>query len=515
MTSASDTVIGIDLGTTNSVVAYVNSGGEAQTIAGDEGARVVPSAVYLPRDGDPVVGALARERDVIEPDRVAQAFKRGMGERTFLPDGRPFTVDGGVWSPEELSALVLKKMRRMAEHHLGAPVARAVITVPAYFGEAEREATTIAGELAGLEVLRIVNEPTAAAIAHGLDVHGQRGTALVVDLGGGTFDVTVMDIRVDGALEARATGGDHHLGGLDFDALILDLFRQAAELATDSSLDDDPATLQEARRDAEKLKVALSTVPEDTRRLVVGGRTVNVTLRRDKFEMLLEPHLEEIEDHTRYVLEAAEVRPRDVEHVLLVGGSTRVPAIRRRLEQITGKAPQLTRNVDEDVARGAALVGAKLHQRVDPRSVLARMPTPVDVSSHSLGITLTDDRTRTDYNRVVIPAGTRLPTRAEVPAQTLDHDQWGISLALNEGDSADIDLVRQLGESSGDFRRPVPRGYPVRFELEYDDQQLIHARAYDGTSGAFLCEVKVRADSVLSATQKQQALARLAALDVV
>lgn len=515
MTAPSAAVVGIDLGTTNSVVAYVNTAGEAQTIAGDEGSRVVPSAVYLPRGGDPVVGALARERDVIEPDRVAQAFKRGMGERTFLPGGVPFTVDGRTWSPEELSALVLKKLRRMAEHHLGASVARAVITVPAYFGEAEREATTIAGELAGLEVLRVVNEPTAAAIAHGLDAHGQRGTALVIDLGGGTFDVTVMDIRGDGALEARATGGDHHLGGLDFDRVILDLFRQAAELATDTSLDDDPATLQEARRDAEKLKMALSTVPEDTRRLVVGGRSVNVTVRRDKFEVLLEPHLEEIEDHTRYVLDAAGVRPREVDHVLMVGGSTRIPAIRRRLEQITGTAPQLTRNVDEDVARGAALVGAKLHQRVDPRSVLARMPAPVDVTSHSLGITLTDERTRTDYNRVVIPAGARLPTRAEVPAQTLDHDQWGIALSLNEGDSSDIDLVRQLGESSGDFARPVPRGHPVRFVIEYDDQQLIHARAYDGTSGAFLCEVKVRADTVLSAAQKEQALARLAALDVV
>lgn len=507
-------VVGIDLGTTNSVVAYVNEAGEAQTIAGDEGSRVIPSAVYFPRSGDPIIGQLARERDVIEPGRVAQAFKRGMGERTFLPDGKPFLVDGESWSPEELSALVLKKLRRMAEHHFGREVEKAVITVPAYFGEAEREATVMAGQLAGLEVSRIVNEPTAAAIAHGLDTTGRHGTALVVDLGGGTFDVTVMEVHRDGALEAKATAGDHQLGGLDFDDLILDLFREAARLSAGMTIDDDPVALQEARRDAEKLKIALSKVPEDTRRLVLGGRTVNVTVQREKFEQLLADHLDEIEDHTLYALGVAGVEPEDLDYVLLVGGSTRVPAVQRRLRQITGRQPQLTSNVDEDVARGAALLAAKLHSAVRPGSALALMPPPIDVCSHSLGVTLINRQTMELYNKVVIPAGTALPTRQEQPARTIYHQQSGLDLSLNEGDSRDLDMVRQLGESSGVFRAPVPIDHPVRFVIEYDTQQLIHAKAYDDATDDFLCEVKVRAQTVMPATKMELARRRIAAVDV-
>ena len=214
-------IFGIDLGTTNSVIAYTDPTGTTEVIAGQDGNRIVPSVVYFGKDGTQLVGTSARQRAIIEPERVAMLFKRGMGEKTFLDDEQPFVVDGKTWSPEELSASVLKKLALTAQDRFGEPVRKVVITVPAYFGDNERAATKSAGEIAGLEVLHIVNEPTAAAIAHGLD-NASTGRILVFDLGGGTFDVTVMEVAPDGGMKVLATGGDRRLGGMDFDNLILD-----------------------------------------------------------------------------------------------------------------------------------------------------------------------------------------------------------------------------------------------------------------------------------------------------
>ena len=267
-----DRIFGIDLGTTNSVIAHTDPNGMTEVIAGKDGDRIVPSVVYFPKGGgDPIVGKRAKERAVIEPDRVAKLFKRGMGERTFLPGEQPFVVDGKAWSPEELSALVLRKLAQMAADYYGEPARRAIVTVPAYFGDAEREATKTAGELAGLDVLRVLNEPTAAAFAHGFDRPGEPGRILVFDLGGGTFDVTIMDLGNDGSMNVVGTGGDRELGGMDFDKLIVD---EMAKMARQASLDlaADLQAEQDAYLKAEEIKKELSDLDEAMKPITAAGR---------------------------------------------------------------------------------------------------------------------------------------------------------------------------------------------------------------------------------------------------
>jgi molecular chaperone DnaK len=511
----SERVVGIDLGTTNSVVAFVNDAGVAEAIPDEEGARITPSAVQLVADGDPIVGALARQMAVVEPHRVAQAFKRGMGERTFLRDERPFVVDGKTWSPEELSALVLKKLRQTAERHFGQPVSKAVITVPAYFGDAERKATIAAGEIAGLDVLSIINEPTAAAIAHGLDSGTDTGLILVFDLGGGTFDVTVMEAKAGEPLTVRSTGGDHQFGGVDFDQLILDRMDETVRAQAGSGLADDPYALQDARAKAEEIKKELSTKTSATRPLTGAGRPVMFTLTRAEFELMLSEHLAEIDDHVLHAIEKAGVAAQQIDTVLMVGGSSRIPSFRERLQQLTGKEPRFSKNLDEDVARGAALMAAKASNTADPRSQLARMPTPVDVASHGLGITTQRDYNRSNlYNSLLIPAGTPVPARREEVFSTVYDGQRQLQLTLNEGDSDDLDLVRELGESVGNFNRPVQRDHPVRVVVEYTDQQLIRASAFDGQTDEFLCEIEVRSAGVISDEAKRQAMRYLSKVEV-
>jgi len=511
----SERVVGIDLGTTNSVVAFVNDTGVAEAIPDEDGARITPSAVQLQADGDPVVGALARQMAVVEPDRVAQAFKRGMGERTFLPDERAFTVDGKTWSPEELSAVVLKKLRQVAERHFGESVTKAVITVPAYFGDAERKATIAAGEIAGLDVLSIINEPTAAAIAHGLDSGGETGLVLVFDLGGGTLDVTVMEVSTGGALNVRSTGGDHQFGGVDFDQMILDRMDETVRDEAGAALSENPYALQDAKAKAEEIKKELSTKASSTRPLTGAGRPVMFTLTRGEFEQMLADHLAEIDDHVLHAIEEAGLTPQQIDTVLMVGGSARIPAFRERLQKLVGKEPQFTRNLDEDVARGAALMAAKTSNTADPRSQLARMPAPVDVASHGLGVTTSRSQNPVDlYNSLLIPAGTPVPARQEETFLTMHDGQRQLLLTLNEGDSDDLDLVQELGESVGDFRKPVGRNHPVRVVVEYTDQQLIRASAFDGETSEFLCNIEVKPEGVIDDEAKRQAMRYLSKIDV-
>jgi molecular chaperone DnaK len=506
-------VVGIDLGTTNSVVSYTDHNGVTEVIAGKDGDRIVPSVVHFLKDGATEVGHRAKQEALTDPERVAALFKRGMGERTFLSDERPFTVDGKTWLPEELSALVLKKLAGMATEHLGEPVRRAVITVPAYFGEPERAATRTAGEIAGLEVLRIVNEPTAAAVAHGLDSPSGRRQVLVFDLGGGTFDVTVMDVGDDGSLEVVTTGGDRRLGGADFDQLIVDRLAAAAK-AAGSDLLAEPWSRQDAYATAEEMKKALSTSEEATGRIIAGGRPVAVSATRAEFERDLGPWLQKVEDITVFTLEQADVDPSGLDTVLMVGGSSRIPAFQQLLARISGKEPTFSRNLDEDVARGAAILGAKLGGEVDPRAELARMPMPVDAASHGLGVTVLDPDAGTEKNAIMIPSGTSIPHTADSTFATVDEQQTEIKVRLNEGDDEDLDYVRQLGDTLGRFPRPVRRGHPIRIEMEYTADQLIRVRAFDGESGMFLCDLEVRHEGQMSPREKLAALTALASTGV-
>ncbi|MGN6190006.1 MAG: Hsp70 family protein [Conexibacter sp.] len=507
-------VIGIDLGTTYSVVSFTDDSGMSTVITDEDGARTIPSVVHFRQDGDIVVGRHAKEYAKVEPQRVARVFKRGMGRRTYLPNDEPFLVDGKTWTPEELSSIVLKKLAGMAERHFGEPARRAVVTVPHYFGDPERAATTSAGELAGLEVLQIVNEPTAAAIAHGIDTVAEPGTLLVFDLGGGTFDVTIMRYGDGGEMQVISSSGDRQLGGTDFDDAILERMIAVAQSERGVDLTSEPWMLADATGRAEEMKIELSTSRTSTRSLSVGGPSLLFELTREELEQLIAPQVELVEDAVMLAFDKIELEPTAIDRVLMVGGSSRIPLFQQLVERITGVAPQLTRNLDEDVARGAGMLGAKLGGTLDPRSELAQMPTPVDTASHALGLLVVDDGGRS-YNTVVIPEGTPLPftgTRDDFFAAS--DNQTELELVLNEGNDADLDLVRRIAASTGRFAEPVNKGHRLRCELSYSIDQRVGVEMYDGVSGQFLCKVDVDHDGLLSAQEKESARAFLKGAEV-
>jgi molecular chaperone DnaK len=497
-------IFGIDLGTTNSVIAYTDPAGTTEVIAGSDGNRIVPSVIYFGTDGSQLVGTSARQRAIIEPERVAMLFKRGMGEKTFLDDEQPFMVDGKTWSPEELSASVLKKLALMAEDRFGEPVRKVVITVPAYFGDNERAATKSAGEIAGLEVVHIVNEPTAAAIAHGLD-NPSTGRILVFDLGGGTFDVTVMEVAPDGSMKVLATGGDRRLGGMDFDNLILGKMTDAARQGG-LDIETEPWARQDAYGKAEALKKELSTLESATTSLTGSGRPLAFELTRTQFGKLITAKVTATEDTTRYTLEEADLQPSDISTVLMVGGSSRIPVFQKMLERVFGRPPVFSRNLDEDVARGAAMLGAKEGQELDPRSALARMAKPVDVCSHGLGVSaLNEDRAM--QNVIIIPAQSPVPTEGEDTFRTVEEGQTYVDIKLNEGDVEDLEFVKQIAKGTGSFGRQVPKGYPIMVRMTFNRAGIIELNAYDGETEAFMCKLTVERPGNLSTAQVASATA--------
>jgi molecular chaperone DnaK len=500
-------IFGIDLGTTNSVVAYTDPTGTTEVIAGKDGNRILPSAVYFGKDGTQLVGTSARQRAIIEPERVAMLFKRGMGEKTFLDDGQPFVVDGTTYSPEQLSASVLKKLALMAEERFGEPVRKVVITVPAYFGDNERAATKSAGEIAGLDVVHIVNEPTAAAIAHGLD-NASSGRILVFDLGGGTFDVTVMEVAGDGSMKVLATGGDRRLGGMDFDNLILE--RMFAEARTGGlDIESEAWARQDAYGKAEAVKKELSTLESATTSLTGSGRPLPFELTRAQFEKLLKQKLTGTEDTTRFTVEEAGLQPSDIGTVLMVGGSSRIPAFQQMLASVFGKPPVFSRNLDEDVARGAAMLGAKEGTDLDPRSALGQMPKPVDVCSHGLGVTALNTQ-RTEQNFVIIQAQSPLPAFGEESFNTVEEGQVQVEIKLNEGEEEDLDDVKEIAKGTGKFGRPVPINHPITCKIEVTADGTIELNAYDGESGTHLCKLHVERPGNLNEMQRANARQELA-----
>jgi molecular chaperone DnaK len=504
-------IFGIDLGTTNSVIAYTDPTGTTEVIAGQDGNRIVPSVVYFGKDGTQLVGTSARQRAIIEPERVAMLFKRGMGEKTFLDDERPFAVDGKTLSPEELSASVLKKLAGMAQERFGEPVRKVVITVPAYFGDNERAATKSAGEIAGLQVVHIVNEPTAAAIAHGLD-NGSSGRILVFDLGGGTFDVTVMEVAPDGSMTVLATGGDRRLGGMDFDNFILDRMTADAR-AGGLDIETEPWAQQDAYGKAEALKKELSTLDSATTSLTGSGRPLAFELTRAQFEKLIKDKVTATEDTTLYTLGTAGLKPSDIGTVLMVGGSSRIPVFQQMLERIFGRPPTFSRNLDEDVARGAAMLGAKEGTDLDPRSVLARMAKPVDVCSHGLGVSALNAE-RMLQNFVIIEAQSPVPAHGEESFNTVEEGQTQVEIKLNEGDEEDLDDVKEIAKGIGPFGRQVTQGHPITVKIDYNRDGMIELNAYDGETGGFMVKLTVERPGNLSNAQVARAAGDLARVKV-
>jgi molecular chaperone DnaK len=509
-------VVGIDLGTTNSVVAFVDETGEAHAIAGRDGERIVPSVVWFPQDDQTrvEVGDLAKSQAVIDPEHVAMLFKRGMGSATFLDSKQPFTARGKEWRPEELSSLVLKKMVQIAADHLGHEVTDVVITVPAYFGEAERSATRQAGEMLGLTVHALPAEPMAAAVAHGLDGNTQARRFLVFDLGGGTFDVTILERHGDGQLEAISHHGDRRLGGADFDRLIVDRMKEFAMKTHQVMFDADPVDLAEAYARAEQLKKDLSSREKAQAALIAGGKRMTFDLSRADFTAMLATHLENVELAVETCLDNVNMSPADIDAVLMVGGSSRIPAFQDLLKRYFGKDPQFSRNLDEDVARGAALVGALKTGTAAPASALAALPVPVDRSSHAIGVTALNDA-GVEENVVVLPANAPIPTvpPAEREFGTSFDGQDQIDLTVNEGDETNLRFVDRLGSATGSLGARRPKGYPIVVKMALDQDGILLATAHDGNSGALITKVEVRREGAMS--DRQRALATAALDDVM
>jgi molecular chaperone DnaK len=484
--------IGIDLGTTNSCMAVLE-GGEPTVIPNAEGGRTTPSVVAFAKDGQRLVGAPARRQQVTNPENTVFSIKRFVGrkwdevseEMTIVPykveqgengDAR-VAVEGKQYAPPEISAMILQKLRADAEAFLGEPVTDAVITVPAYFNNAQREATKDAGKIAGLNVLRIVNEPTAAALAYGLDKEGADQTILVFDLGGGTFDVSVLELG-DGVFEVKSTNGDNHLGGDNFDKAIVDWM--ASEFKKDQGIDlsQDKMALQRLYEAAEKAKIELSSTMTTQINLPFvtatpeGPKHLDLQLTRAKLQELTQSLLERTVGPTRQALTDAGLDASGIDHVVLVGGMTRMPAVQEKVKELIGKEPHRGVNPDEVVAVGAAIQAGVL--KGDVKDVLL-----LDVTPLSLGI-----ETKGGVMTTLIERNTTIPTRKSETFSTADDNQPSVEIHVLQGESEMATFNKTLGKFQLVGIPPAPRGMPqIEVSFDIDANGIIHVTAKDVGTG--------------------------------
>ncbi len=505
-------VIGIDLGTTNSCVA-VMEGNEPVVIPNSEGRRTTPSIVAFIKDGERKVGDPAKRQAITNPKHTIYSIKRFMGEsfdKVSTEVARvPYEVVKGdnntarvkindrMYTPQEISAMVLQKMKKTAEDYLGYEVSEAVVTVPAYFNDAQRQATKEAGEIAGLKVLRIINEPTAAALAYGLDKNHKDTKVAVFDLGGGTFDVSVLELG-DGVFEVKSTNGDTHLGGDDFDQVIIDWL--ANEFKSDEGVDlrKDPMAMQRLKEAAEKAKIELSSSSQTEINLPyimpVDGIPKHLvkTLSRSKFEQLAHDLIQRTLEPCKKALADAKMNPSEIDEVILVGGSTRIPAIQELVEKFFGKKPSKGVNPDEVVAVGAAIQGAVLTGEV--KDVLLLDVTPLSLGIETMGGVFTK----------LIESNTTIPTKKSEVFSTASDNQPSVEIHILQGERPMARDNRTIGRFHLDSIPPAPRGVPqIEVIFDIDANGILHVTAKDKATGKSQ-NIRIEASSGLTDDEIQK-----------
>lgn len=476
-------IIGIDLGTTNSCVA-VMEGGEPVVIANAEGARTTPSVVAFTKTGERLVGQVAKRQAITNPDRTISSIKRDMGT------DRKVAIDDKNYSPQEISAMVLQKLKADAESYLGETVTQAVITVPAYFSDAQRQATKDAGKVAGLEVLRIINEPTAASLAYGMDKdHEQK--IMVYDLGGGTFDVSILEIG-DGVFEVLATSGNNRLGGDDFDDRVMQYLKDEFKKETGVDLSADKMAMQRLKEAAEKAKIELSGVTTSNINLpfisadATGPKHLDVTLTRAKFDELTADLVEKTMEPTRRALSDAGLQPNEIGKVLLVGGSSRIPAVQEAVKRLIGQEPHKGINPDECVAMGAAIQAGVLAG--DVKDLLLLDVTPLSLGIETMGGVCTK----------LIERNTTIPTKKSQIFSTAADNQTSVEIHVLQGERDMAAYNKTLGRFNLNGIAPAPRGVPqIEVTFDIDANGIVHVSAKDMATGN-VQDITITASSNLS-----------------
>lgn len=504
-------IVGIDLGTTYSAIGYVNDHGKPDIISNREGERITPSVVMF--DGeDPIVGSIAKRSAVASPLEVAQFVKRQMGN----PSWKFRPSSGETFTPEDISAIILKRLKEDAEVLLDERITDAVITVPAYFNDAQRKSTQDAGRIAGLNVLRIINEPTAAALAYGAEKAGQNQTILVYDLGGGTFDVTIMKI-VGGNIEVVSTGGDKNLGGFNWDNQLMEHLNEKFQEEGGVDLLEDPTLTQDLRDKAEIAKKTLSSRGKTNVFLSANGKNATIPLTLETFKELTQKLTKRTGSIMGFVLEDAKMCWADIDKVLMVGGSTRMKAVPELIEKVTGQKPSMELHPDEVVTIGAALQGALLAIERGESTLVEHENFPLveikDVTAHSMGVIVLNEEKKL-CNSIILKKDTTVPCKASNQYSTVMDGQTQLEVQVTQGEEEDLEgMVEIIGKGLINID-PYPMGAPIEVSFQYDIDGIVQIEVMDLTANKSLGNLTIERTSNLDEEIIKEKQNRMKDLDV-